>query len=94
MASSSCSFKTLFLVMTTILVIAMFSGPCSAARLGKMAVAMKAETEAKTTSAPQNYKLLPQTGFLFRGQTFNFFPKGNPVPPSGPSKRHNSSPQN
>ncbi|QHO36819.1 Protein IDA-LIKE [Arachis hypogaea] len=26
----------------------------------------------------------------YKGMVFNFFPKGMPVPPSGPSKRHNS----
>ncbi|XP_057963031.1 protein IDA [Malania oleifera] len=26
----------------------------------------------------------------YRGTVFNFFPKGSPIPPSGPSKRHNS----
>ncbi|KAI9084962.1 hypothetical protein K1719_033135 [Acacia pycnantha] len=29
-------------------------------------------------------------GFVYRGLAFNFFPKGFPIPPSGPSKRHNS----
>lgn len=36
----------------------------------------------------------PQTSFRYRGQTFGYLPKGSPVPPSGPSKRHNSVPNN
>jgi len=31
-----------------------------------------------------------EMGFRYRAQIFGFFPKGTPVPPSGPSKRHNS----
>ncbi|GMI99955.1 inflorescence deficient in abscission (IDA)-like 1 [Hibiscus trionum] len=31
-----------------------------------------------------------ETGFRYQGQMFNFFPKGIPIPPSAPSKRHNS----
>ncbi|XVE91360.1 hypothetical protein REPUB_Repub01dG0002900 [Reevesia pubescens] len=31
-----------------------------------------------------------ETSFQYQGQMFNFFPKGIPIPPSGPSKRHNS----
>ncbi|EOY02178.1 Membrane lipoprotein, putative [Theobroma cacao] len=31
-----------------------------------------------------------ETSFQYQGQMFNFFPKGTPIPPSGPSKRHNS----
>ncbi|PON49628.1 Protein IDA-LIKE [Trema orientale] len=84
-------FKTLFL--TTILVIALFTGSCSATRPAKT---MTVEREVSPDSGDYS-KLRPrksQTGFRFRGQTFNFFPKGTPVPPSGPSKRHNSAPQN
>ncbi|KAL4378770.1 hypothetical protein GQ457_02G018090 [Hibiscus cannabinus] len=33
-----------------------------------------------------------ETGFLYKGQMFNFFPKGIPIPPSAPSKTHNSLP--
>lgn len=29
-------------------------------------------------------------GFVYRDLAFSFFPKGSPIPPSGPSKRHNS----
>ncbi|XVE85980.1 hypothetical protein DITRI_Ditri17bG0135500 [Diplodiscus trichospermus] len=31
-----------------------------------------------------------EMGFRYQGQMFNFFPKGTPIPPSGPSNRHNS----
>ena len=37
---------------------------------------------------PQEHKF--KTSFQHGGQMFNFFPKGVPIPPSGPSKRHNS----
>ncbi|XVF86060.1 hypothetical protein PTKIN_Ptkin17bG0170200 [Pterospermum kingtungense] len=30
-----------------------------------------------------------EMGFSYQGQMFNFFPKGTPIPHSGPSKRHN-----
>lgn len=31
-----------------------------------------------------------QLGFRLRGRLFNYLPRGVPIPPSGPSKRHNS----
>ncbi|OAY47370.1 hypothetical protein MANES_06G074200v8 [Manihot esculenta] len=36
------------------------------------------------------HRRLYETSFLYRSQMFNFLPKGVPIPPSGPSKRHNS----
>ncbi|KAE9619321.1 hypothetical protein Lal_00047495 [Lupinus albus] len=54
-----------------------------------------------TLRQSESTKLLrrkPQPDFQPRGLVFNFFPKGIPVPPSGPSCRHNamvdSKPQN
>ncbi|KAE8661391.1 Protein IDA [Hibiscus syriacus] len=35
---------------------------------------------------PRKYEM----GFVYQGHMFNFFPKGIPIPSSGPSKRHNS----
>ncbi|KAK1279754.1 Protein IDA [Acorus gramineus] len=35
----------------------------------------------------------PVTGFVSRGREFDFLPRGMPIPPSGPSKRHNSAPE-
>ncbi|KAJ0095110.1 hypothetical protein Patl1_16529 [Pistacia atlantica] len=31
-----------------------------------------------------------ETGFEIQDRIFNFLPKGTPIPPSGPSKRHNA----
>ncbi|EXB53969.1 hypothetical protein L484_022937 [Morus notabilis] len=87
--------KTMFMIIiATILIISLLTGSCSAARLGKISLMMKITETTSQTSTEKNNELHLQTGFQFRGQTFNFFPKGKPVPPSGPSKRHNSSPKN
>ncbi|KAF4356847.1 hypothetical protein CsatB_019871 [Cannabis sativa] len=90
-SSSSSLLKTIFLI--TILVIALFSGSSSATRPGKTFTVGR---EGSTESGIDCNMLRPKnmTAFRFRGQTFNFFPKGAPIPPSGPSKRHNSVPEN
>ncbi|CAL1408339.1 unnamed protein product [Linum trigynum] len=84
--SSSCSSPvyagaaiTLFLLVAS----------CSATRPGAVLI-MK-----EGPQSPDGRKLY-LTAFQYEGQAaaaaaaFNFLPKGVPIPPSGPSKRHNS----
>ncbi|KAL6294987.1 hypothetical protein ACE6H2_003129 [Prunus campanulata] len=83
----SCSCKTTMFVVSLILLLI---GSCSGARLGKTVSLADRQVllnlEHTKTLNPRTY----QTGFQYRGQVFSFFPKGTPIPPSGPSKRHNS----
>ncbi|OAY31244.1 hypothetical protein MANES_14G096100v8 [Manihot esculenta] len=50
--------------------------------------------DKRVAMQPENVKPphrgLYETSFLYQSQMFNFLPKGVPIPPSGPSKRHNS----
>ncbi|KAG6579701.1 hypothetical protein SDJN03_24149, partial [Cucurbita argyrosperma subsp. sororia] len=45
---------------------------------------------APATMAGTSFFPAPNTAFRFHHQVFSFLPKGTPIPPSAPSKRHNS----
>ncbi|XP_021910044.1 protein IDA-like [Carica papaya] len=85
-SSSSSSFRPMQrkLLFTLCLVLLLLLGSCEATRLG---VTMKEET--KVTTNAENHRSWDKTSFVYKEQLFNFLPKGL-VPPSGPSKRHNS----
>ncbi|KAL4347712.1 hypothetical protein GQ457_17G016500 [Hibiscus cannabinus] len=71
--------KITYVVFLIILV----AGSSSATRPGKT---MVVDGRVSVATFPRKY----ETGFQYQAQMFNFFPKGIPIPPSGPSKRHNS----
>jgi len=79
--------KAFFLAI--LLVYLLLVGSCTAIRTG----ATMRLNESSELLRPKQ-----QPRFPYRGLVFNFLPKGVPIPPSGPSKRHNSvldsSPQN
>nr|POF06424.1 protein ida [Quercus suber] len=80
---ASCNtFHVIFFVFLLV-------GSCTATRPGVMVMVHR-----KSTVNSEHMKTLPeknQTGFRYRDyQIFGFFPKGMPVPPSGPSRGHNS----
>ncbi|OWM89396.1 hypothetical protein CDL15_Pgr024144 [Punica granatum] len=80
-SSSSKSRHGLWKILACILlaILILFPGPSAAAYSNrKMAV----------DQVPDNYG--HKTGFRYQGRVFNFLPKGTQVPPSGPSKRHNT----
>lgn len=90
--SKNPSWKT---TIPIIFLIVLLFGSCTATRPGKKMMMM--EVRSKEWTKMENRELQPGKpvmGFEYKGQVFSFFPKGTPVPPSGPSKRHNSSPQN
>ncbi|KAF3959200.1 hypothetical protein CMV_015967 [Castanea mollissima] len=63
-------------------------GSCTATRPGVMVMVHR-----KPSVNSEHMKTLPekhQTGFRHHDQIFGYFPRGTPVPPSGPSKGHNS----
>ncbi|GMY18640.1 protein ida [Fagus crenata] len=71
-----------------VIFISLLLASCTATRPGVMVT-----VERKTSMNSEYMKPLPvkhEKGFQYHGQVFSFFPKGTPVPPSGPSKRHNS----
>ncbi|KAF3432588.1 hypothetical protein FNV43_RR27328 [Rhamnella rubrinervis] len=83
-------WKTISIMICLILLLL---GSCTATRPGKMVM----EERKVWSTTMENTELQPgkhETGFEYGGQIFSFFPKGTPIPPSGPSKRHNSAPQN
>ncbi|PRQ40450.1 hypothetical protein RchiOBHm_Chr4g0436131 [Rosa chinensis] len=86
-SSSSCSkskyLSFLFLVLLLI-------GSCAATRQGKTLVDHDQRVYMNMEHTKELNLKKHQTAFRFRGEIFSFFPKGSPVPPSGPSKRHNS----
>ncbi|KAK8604450.1 hypothetical protein V6N13_099392 [Hibiscus sabdariffa] len=71
--------KITYIVFLIILV----AGSSFATRPGKT---MVVDGRDSLDTFPPKY----ETGFRYQAQMFNFFPKGIPIPPSGPSKRHNS----
>lgn len=82
--SMHLSCKPICLVFIFFLVV----GSCTATRPGRMMMAEQEESNERAHMNPQEHKF--KTSFQQGGQMFNFFPKGVPIPPSGPSKRHNS----
>ncbi|GMJ05718.1 inflorescence deficient in abscission (IDA)-like 1 [Hibiscus trionum] len=70
-------------IIYVVFLITLLAGSCFATRPGKT---MVVDGRVSSVTFPRKY----ETGFRYQGQMFNFFPKGIPIPPSGPSKRHNS----
>ncbi|KAI4357882.1 hypothetical protein L6164_001801 [Bauhinia variegata] len=76
-----CKVFCLFLLLGLLL-----SGSCSAIRTGATLRMLNEDVSGQTELRYRKHKM----GFPYKSLVFNFFPKGSPVPPSGPSKRHNS----
>ncbi|XWS23288.1 hypothetical protein CRYUN_Cryun29cG0108700 [Craigia yunnanensis] len=89
--SSSLSFQSkqmpctrqLSNIIYVIFLIMLLAGSSFATRPG---TTMIVDDTVSMTTFRRKHKM----GFQYQGQMFNFFPKGTPIPPSGPSKRHNS----
>lgn len=85
---ASCS-KSKYLSLLLLLVLVLI-GSCAATRQGKMMVDHDQRVYMNMEHTEELNLSKHHTGFRFRGQIFSFFPKGSPIPSSGPSKRHNS----
>lgn len=68
--------------MAILLVYLLLVGSCTAIRTG---ATMRLNEGSELLRRKQQ-----QPRFPYKGLVFNFLPKGVPIPPSGPSKRHNS----
>ncbi|KAK7391424.1 hypothetical protein VNO78_19840 [Psophocarpus tetragonolobus] len=84
--ANSHSSKTLHLPckafsLSLLLVYLLLVGSCTAIRTG----ATMRMNDASELLRPKHQRRFP-----YKGLVFNFFPKGVPIPSSGPSKRHNS----
>ncbi|MBA0718278.1 hypothetical protein Golax_006033 [Gossypium laxum] len=79
----SCTRQQLSNIIYVVFLITLLAGSSFATRPGKTIIV---DDTVSMTVFPRKY----ETGFRYQGQMFNFFPKGIPIPPSGPSKRHNS----
>ncbi|KGN52035.1 hypothetical protein Csa_008746 [Cucumis sativus] len=77
----SSSSQTSIPIFILLLLLLLLSGLSSATRPGKTM-----EFTEMNPDMSNSYK----TAFRYGGQTFSFLPKGVPIPPSGPSDRHNS----
>ncbi|KAK2635889.1 hypothetical protein Ddye_030681 [Dipteronia dyeriana] len=89
MASKSIhlSCKTIYFLSFILLLII---GSCTATRPGSTMFVEDKQKQPLDSENTKTHRRRFETGFRFQGQMFNFFPKGTPIPPSGPSKRHNS----
>ncbi|KAI6686231.1 hypothetical protein NL676_032144 [Syzygium grande] len=85
-SSSSRSGPLLSRLLGVAILILLLASSCSATRLGMASPALS--RIAMNLDRPRRQEGV--TSFRHRGRVFNFFPKGSTVPPSGPSKRHNS----
>ncbi|KAL2347490.1 hypothetical protein Fmac_001490 [Flemingia macrophylla] len=88
MANYQYSSKSLHLPCKTLSLVLFFVylllvGPCVAIRTGQT-MSLNERREVQLLKGKHN-----QPSFPYQSMVFNFFPKG-PVPPSGPSKRHNA----
>ncbi|KAL2324863.1 hypothetical protein Fmac_023921 [Flemingia macrophylla] len=75
--SKSCKAFSLAIVFVYFLLV----GSCTAIRTG---------TTLRLNGTSELLRPNHQQRFPHKGFVFNFFPKGVPIPPSGPSRRHNS----
>ncbi|KAL5759231.1 hypothetical protein ACOSP7_017758 [Xanthoceras sorbifolium] len=90
MASKSMHLSCKTIYLPSLFLLLLIIGSCSATRPGStMFVEEKQSLDSENHKITQHRRKF-QTGFRYQGQMFNFFPKGTPIPPSGPSKRHNS----
>ncbi|KAE8663732.1 Detected protein of unknown function [Hibiscus syriacus] len=67
-----------------VILIILVAGSSFATRPGKTVIV------DDRVSMPSTFPRKYEAGFQHGGKMFNFFPKGIPIPPSAPSKRHNS----
>ncbi|GKV43884.1 hypothetical protein SLEP1_g51130 [Rubroshorea leprosula] len=86
-SSSSSKFKQSSWNFGVLFIILLLASPSCATRPGvTMNLGDEVFINLESIGA---HKTEQKTSFEYRGHFFNFFPKGDPIPPSGPSKRHN-----
>jgi hypothetical protein len=92
MATFSSSFQAKLLsfinITGVLFIIFLLVNSCSATRPG--ATLMRDEDMSKKSEYIKPHRRLYETSFRHQNHIFNFLPKGAPIPPSGPSKKHNS----
>ncbi|WCJ35698.1 Protein IDA [Euphorbia peplus] len=89
MVSSHFSCCKNVLINMFVLSLILFNSSCFAARPG-ISRTVDARILMSSGGEKPDHRKLYRTGFSYGNRMFNFFPKGVPIPPSGPSKRHNS----
>ncbi|KAF8117634.1 hypothetical protein N665_0009s0149 [Sinapis alba] len=85
------SYRTMLVISVYFVTILLVFSSCNAAaRMGTMKVSEIeiAQTRSRSRSRSPRYEFTE--GFRFKGRVFHFSSKRVLVPPSGPSKRHNS----
>ncbi|MBA0592970.1 hypothetical protein Gorai_009929 [Gossypium raimondii] len=82
----SCTRQQLSNIIYVVFLITLLAGSSFARPATRPGKTIIVDDTVSMTVFPRKY----ETGFRYQGQMFNFFPKGIPIPPSGPSKRHNS----
>nr|KYP53031.1 Protein IDA-LIKE 1 [Cajanus cajan] len=81
MANSHYSKSCKAFSLAILLVYLLLAGSCNAIRTG---------ATMRLNGSSELLRPKHQQRFPYKGLVFNFFPKGMPIPPSGPSRRHNS----
>ncbi|KAF8097186.1 hypothetical protein N665_0293s0036 [Sinapis alba] len=82
------SHKRIFMTVYFVMVLLVFSSCNAAARMEPIKVS-ETETVLQTRSRSSRHDQFTD-GFRFEGRVFRILSKRRSVPPSGPSKRHNS----
>ena len=85
-SSSSRSVSFSWRILYISFLIFMLCGSSSASRPGKTMMTKSNEASAKSLEILKAYQ---QKYMMHRDMVFNSLPKGVPIPPSGPAKRHN-----
>ncbi|MCD9643852.1 hypothetical protein HAX54_031704 [Datura stramonium] len=102
-SSSSSSSKSLYLSRKLICFLLAISlivgyGSVEASRFGRMMMMMEGEENSRESSSQHLKVYKKENAYKTDNLLFTMLPKGVPIPPSAPSKRHNaivdSSPQN
>ncbi|XP_018438318.1 protein IDA-LIKE 1-like [Raphanus sativus] len=87
--SKSCmnrAHKTIFMTVYFVMILLVFSSCDAAARMGPIKVSEMEIVQTRSRSSRQYFA----EGFRFKDRVFHISSKRGLVPPSGPSKRHNS----
>ncbi|KAG2301608.1 hypothetical protein Bca4012_059853 [Brassica carinata] len=78
--------KTILMTVYFVMILLVFSSCNAAARMGPIEVSEMEIVQTRSRSSRHEFT----DGFRFKGGVFHILSKRGRVPPSGPSRRHNS----
>ncbi|KAJ7943227.1 Protein IDA-LIKE [Quillaja saponaria] len=85
---AAASYKILCTYIVLLLILILSIGSCTATRPGTSMMMISEKVSLNSHDQTKFHRR--KHGSSYKDMVFNLLPKGTQVPPSGPSKRHNS----